>query len=136
MAAFTIGLKTPQNSSKSELLKEINQLKDTIDSQNAILKNMTTIETEILQMKAINQDKQQIFANLNKEIDELRRINTKLRERIMVWKRNSPEFVPQKERPPELNSDVPEFVQKPKKLPPHRKIFKLPNPESNSNLRY
>lgn len=97
---------------------------------------MTTIETEILQMKATNQDKQQIFDNLNKEIDELKRINTQLRERIMVWKRNSPEFVPQKKPPPELNSDVPEFVPKPKKLPPHGKIFKLLNPESNSNLRY
>jgi len=136
MAEFTFGLKTQQNSSKSELLKEINQLKDTIDAQNAILENMTTIETEILKMKAINQDKKQIFHNLNKEIEELKRINTELHERIMVWKRNSQEFVP----PPTFNSDAPAFVPqkppKPKKLPPHSKIFKLLKPESNSYLRY
>lgn len=134
MDAWTHGITVIQNMTETQLREEVNRLLDTIDAQNAILENVTTIETEILKMKAINQDKKQIFHNLNKEIEELKRINTELHERILVWKGY---IVP----PPEINSDAPAFVPpkppKPKQMPPQIiKLPKDPKPEPKSNLRY
>tara|TARA_Y100001958_G_scaffold156749_1_gene150130 strand:+ start:1124 stop:1564 length:441 start_codon:yes stop_codon:yes gene_type:complete len=138
-SAWEFGVKLPQNSSKSELLQEINQLKDIIDEQKRIISSMDSIENNILKMKHQYKDKIVLFDTLRNKIKELEKTNEELNARIMILWRNSPTFEPKNNPPPKLNSNVPAFVPKPEKLQPHAKILKLPKdpkPEPNSNLRY
>ena len=77
-SAWEFGVKLPQNSSKSELLQEINQLKDIIDEQKRIISSMDSIENNILKMKHQYKDKIVLFDTLRNKIKELEKTNEEL----------------------------------------------------------
>lgn len=80
---------------ETQLREEVSRLLDTIDAQKVIIDNMESIENSILHMKRQYSDKIDLFDTLHKQIKELKRINTELRERIMVLSKKSPPFEPE-----------------------------------------